>query len=167
MHLQRRGACADHLSSLAPGVARGAGRVEPPFRCREGRIAGQGPLARGLPRGIDIKDEVATPLPINDAANRFGGPARGLAGLLEEGPKGFDTRTIGIGQEATQARSMRQAFAPKQGHESWSEGRQALKEVSERPFSTDRIADQQREEINGFIAAEPATYQTDLLCQGF
>ena len=141
MHLQRRGACADHLSSLASGVARGAGRVEPPFRCRECRIAGQCPLACGLPRGIDIKDNVAASLPINDAANGFCGPARGLAVMLEEGPKGFDTGTINIGQEATQAGSMRRAFAPKQGHESCSERRYAFKEIRERPFSANRIAD--------------------------
>jgi hypothetical protein len=62
---------------------------------------------------------------------------------------------------------MRQAFAPKQGHESWSERRQALKEISERPFSADGIADQQREKIDGFIRSEVSAHQTDLLCKGF
>jgi hypothetical protein len=102
------------------------------------RIAKQGPLAGSLSGGIDVKDDAAAPLPVKDPVNRFGSPFLCKAGLLEEGPKGFDTGTIHIGQEATQAGAMRQPVAPKQGHESRAERRDALKEVSERPFSVDR-----------------------------
>ena len=61
MHLQRRSACANHLPSLASCVATRADRVEPSFRWRECWVAGQSPLACGLPGGIDIKDDVTTP----------------------------------------------------------------------------------------------------------
>lgn len=39
----------------------------------------------------------------------------------------------------------------------------SLKEVSERAFSADGIANQQREKIDGFIASEASTHQTHLM----
>jgi hypothetical protein len=98
MHLQRRGAGADHIPRLSSGIARCADSFELPFRRRKCRVAGQSRLSWRLPGGIDIKDEVATPLPVEDAATRFGDPPRGLAVLLGESPRGFDARTINIGQ---------------------------------------------------------------------
>jgi hypothetical protein len=44
--------------------------------------------------------------------------------------------------------------APKQGHERSIKGSSALKEVCERPFSADGIADQQDQKIKEIIAAE-------------
>jgi hypothetical protein len=158
MHLQRRRACANHLPSFASGVARRADGVKPPFRWRECRIAGQAPLACGLPSGSNIKDDVATTLPIEDPANGFPGPTLGKALVLEERPKGFDTRTVHFSQEATQTGAMGQSPAPKQRHESWSTGRYALKEVSERPLSTNCVAEEACEEINAFVAAEPPAH---------
>src|SRR5436305_371984 len=62
---------------------------------------------------------------------------------------------------------MGQASAPKQRHECRLERRYSLKEVSERPFSTDRIADQQREKIDGFIRSEAPAHQAHLMRKGF
>jgi len=42
----------------------------------------------------------------------------------------------------------------------------ALKEVSERPFPANRIAYQQCQKIDRFIAAEATSYQADLMRKG-
>jgi hypothetical protein len=62
---------------------------------------------------------------------------------------------------------MRKACPSEQRHERCLERSQALKEISQRPFSADRIAYQHSEKIKGFIGAESPTYQTHLLGQGF
>jgi hypothetical protein len=61
---------------------------------------------------------------------------------------------------------MRKAGASKERHECCPEGSDTLKEVSEGPFSADRIADQQGQKINGFIAAEASSDETDLISEG-
>ena len=43
----------------------------------------------------------------------------------------------------------------------------SLKEVSERPFSADRIADQQREKIDGFIRSEAPAHQAHQMGKDF
>jgi len=47
---------------------------------------------------IDVKDNVATTLAVEDAANGFRGPAFRERLLLEERAEGFETRTIDIGK---------------------------------------------------------------------
>jgi hypothetical protein len=89
MHLQHRGACADYLPALASGVAKRADRVASPFRCRKCCVAGQSPLACGLPGGINIKDDAATSLPVADPTNGFRSPTLGKALLREKSTKGF------------------------------------------------------------------------------
>src|SRR6266487_28027 len=74
---------------------------------------------------------------------------------------------IDIGQEATQARPMGKTAASKQRHECCLERLYSLKEVSERPFSADGIADQQREKIDGFIRSEAPAHQAHLMGKGF
>jgi len=46
-------------------------------------------LSCRLTRCIDIEDKVAPTLPVEDAANGFRDPPRGLALLLEECAEGF------------------------------------------------------------------------------
>ena|SRR5438876_5068849 len=62
---------------------------------------------------------------------------------------------------------MGKTAAPKQRHECRLERLYSLKEVSERPFSADGIADQQREKIDGFIRSEAPAHQAHLLRKGF
>src|ERR1700676_2952868 len=64
------------------------------------------------------------------------------------------------------AGAMRQAGAPKERHEGRAKGSYALKEVSQRPFPTDGIAWQQRQKIDGFIAAKASAHQTHLMGKG-
>jgi len=116
-----------------------------------------------LARRIDVKDQVAAPLSIEDAANGFRGPVFRERLLLEERAEGFQTRTIDIGQEATQTGAMRKTSASKQSHEGRFERSDALKEVRERPFPADCVAYQQGHKVNRFIVAEAASYEADLL----
>jgi len=83
--------------------------------------------------------------------------------LLEERAEGFQTRTIDIGQEATQRGAMRKTAASKERHEGRFKRRYPLKEVRERPFPADGIADQQCEKIDGFIAPEAPSDKANLL----
>ena len=117
MHLKRRGARADHLTTLASSVARRTDGIKSASCCRQGRIAGQRALPCCLTRRIDVKDHVAATLPIEDAANRFRGPAFGKGMLLEERAERFQTRAIDIGQEATQTGAVRKTSASKERHE--------------------------------------------------
>jgi hypothetical protein len=115
--------------------------------------------------GIDIKDDVAPPLSIPDTADGFWSPSFGKTVLLKECTKRFQAGTIHVSQETAQAGAMGKVGTPKQRHEGCPEGSDTLKEVSERPFSADGIADQQGQKINGFIAAETSSYETDLVCE--
>ena len=74
VHLQRRGARADHLATLASSVARRTDGIQSASCCRQGGIAGQRALPCCLTRRIDVKDNVAARLSVEDAANGFRGP---------------------------------------------------------------------------------------------
>ncbi len=89
VHLKGRGARADHLTPLAPSVAGCTDGIKSASCCRQGRIARQRALPCGLTRRIDVKDHVAAPLPIEDAANSFRSPAFGKGLLLEERAERF------------------------------------------------------------------------------
>ena len=54
---------------------------------------------------------------------------------------------------------MRKTLASKECHESCLERLYSLKEVRERAFPADSIADQQREKIDGFIRPEASAHQ--------
>ena len=111
--------------------------------------------------GIDVKNQVAATLAVEDAANGFRGPAIRERMLLEERAERFQTGTIHIGQEATQTGAMRKTSASKQSHKGRFERSDALKEVRERPFPADGVAYQQGHKVNRFIAAEAASYEAD------
>ena len=89
MHLKRRGARADHLTPLAPSIARRTDGIKSASCCRQRRIARQRALPCGLTRRIDVKDHVAPTLAVEDPANGLRGPPTGLALLLEERAEGF------------------------------------------------------------------------------
>ena len=61
---------------------------------------------------------------------------------------------------------MRQCAAPKEGHKGFCERCEALEELRYRPFSTDRVAYQQCQTIEWFVAAEAAAHQRNLVRQG-
>src|SRR5256714_9132014 len=84
VHLKRCGARAHHLPALASEVSRSTDRIESAFGSRQGRIAGQGALPCGLARRIDVKDQRAAPLSIEEAANGFRGPTFAEGMLLEK-----------------------------------------------------------------------------------
>jgi hypothetical protein len=111
-----------------------------------------------LARGIDVKDNVAATLAVEDAANGFRGPSVGERLLLEARAERFQTGTIHIGQEATQTGAMRKTSASKQSHEGRFERSDALKEIREGPFPADCIAYKQGHKVNRFIAAEAVSY---------
>ena len=99
VHLKRGGARADHLPRLRPGSP--GAQTASSRRRAAGKVGlhGQRPLPCGLTRRIDVKNQVAAPLSIEDAANGFRCPALGERLLLEERAEGFQTRTIDIGQK--------------------------------------------------------------------
>jgi hypothetical protein len=111
-------------------------------------------LPRGLPRRITSKNKQATTLSIEDATDGLPCPPISQTMLLEEGTKGFQAGAIDRCQEAAQARSIWQVGAPQQSQECRFNGGNARKEVGARPFSADRISDQQGEKIDGLRAAE-------------
>src|SRR5258708_4575458 len=89
MHLKRRGARADHLTPLAPSIARRTDGIKSASCCRQRRIARQRALPCCLTRRIDVKDHVAPTLAVEDPANCFRGPPICKALLLEERAEGF------------------------------------------------------------------------------
>jgi hypothetical protein len=74
-------------------------------------------LPRCLASSIDIKNDAATPLSIEDATDGICSPPLRKALLLEESTKGFDTGAIYIGKIATQRGAMGKACASKECHE--------------------------------------------------
>ncbi len=59
VHLQRRGACADHFPTFASSLARRTDRIESAFGHWQLRTAGERTLPRRRARGIHVKDNVA------------------------------------------------------------------------------------------------------------
>jgi hypothetical protein len=64
-------------------------------------------------------------------------------------------------RRATQTLAMRKISASKQRHERCLKGGHAFKEIVQCPFPADGITYQQRKKIDGFIAAEASSCQTD------
>jgi hypothetical protein len=80
--------------------------------------------------------------------------------LLEERTERFSRRDDPHRRESDESPgAMRKTMASKEGHECCLKRLYSLKEVSERPFSANGIADQQREKIDGFIGPEASAYQ--------
>ena len=101
VHLKRRGARADHLTTLASAVAGRTDGIESASCCGQRWIAGQRPLPCCLTCRIDVKDNVAATLAVEDAANGFRGPSFWKAALLEKRAKRFQARTVYARQETT------------------------------------------------------------------
>jgi hypothetical protein len=89
MHLKSCGTCADYLTTLAACVARRTDGIEAAPRGRQLRSTGQGSLSGCLTSGIDIKDNEALSLPVEDPTNGFCGPSFGKTLLLEESAERF------------------------------------------------------------------------------
>jgi hypothetical protein len=163
MHLKRDSACANDLPSFSSGEAWRTDCIKSASRGRQDWITGQGSLSCGLASGIDIKDDVAAPLAVPDAANGIVAPSFGKTGLLKERTKRFQTGTIHVSQEPAQAGAMGKTVPPKERHEGCPERNETLNEVGERAFSADGIANQHSEKIKRFIPAEASSHETDLM----
>src|SRR5436305_1167428 len=122
MHLKSDRACAHDLPSLSPSVAWRTNRIKSASRGRQVRITGQCSLSCCLACGIDIKDDVAAPLPTPDTTDGFVRPPLGKAVSLKERAKGFQAGTVYTCQETTQAGTMGKLSTPKQGHERSTKG---------------------------------------------
>jgi len=92
----------NNLSTLASGVARSTDLIQSAPGFRQFQATGQRPLSRGLACAIDIKDDGATLLPIEDATNRLWCPSLCQGVLLEEQTEGFQTLPIQSSQEPAQ-----------------------------------------------------------------
>src|ERR1700753_344561 len=121
-----------------------------------------------VPRGVlyPIKNDGAAALPIPNAADRLRRPFLGKAVLLEELAKCFQTRPIYAREETTQCGAMGKVSVPKECHERSPKGSQTMKEISQCPFPTHSVADQQGEKIERFITAQAATDQAYLMREG-
>jgi hypothetical protein len=119
-----------------------------------------------LTGGIDVKDDVATPLPIPDPTDGIVRPPLSKTVLLEEGAKRFQAGAIYACQETTQRGAMGEVSTPKQGHERSLKGSQTMKEVSQGPFSTNGVANEQSQKVERFIAPEAPTHQPNLASEG-
>lgn len=94
MHLQSGRACSNDFPSLASHVPRSTHRIKATTRSGQFRSRWQGSLPRGVARGVYIKDDEATPLPIEDSSDGLGSPSSSATELLKEGTEGFEARTI-------------------------------------------------------------------------
>src|SRR5436305_14431946 len=84
VHLERRGACAHHLTTLASRVAGRTDGIESASRGRQFSSSGQGSLPCCLARGIDIKNDVAPTISVPQTANAFRCPLFCETVLLDE-----------------------------------------------------------------------------------
>jgi hypothetical protein len=89
VHLKSSGTCTYHLTPLASSVTGRADGIESASRGRQFSRTGQGSLPGWLTGGIDIKDDEAARLSVEDPANGFCGPPVCKAMLLEEHAQGL------------------------------------------------------------------------------
>src|SRR6266566_4851922 len=89
--LRDGGSGTDDFPPFAPSVARGTDLIQPAQGRRQIRVLGQGPLAGGLSRAIDIKDESGLSLSIHKLASLPLWAQRAREQIVEkERAQGFD-----------------------------------------------------------------------------
>src|SRR5229473_1721792 len=163
MGLQERRAGADHLSTLAPRVARGTDRSETPLWRGQIRTLRQGTLSCSLSRSVQIEDHPPVSLPIPQTTYTLGGSRAGQRVLQKHTPQRFYTRLVQGGKKTAERRAMRQLSASEQSHKRRRKRLQALVIGRQRRFSAECVADQHDEKVDHLIGPEPFAGETHTL----
>ena len=126
MGLQDGGAGAHDFSALAPSVSGGTDLIQAPPRGWVLWTGGQGTLASGLSRGVDIDDHQALPPSIRQPADLLLREPMLEALVLKERSQRLHAGLIHIGEKTAQRRAVRQLLTAKERHEGTGKRRQAL-----------------------------------------
>src|SRR5881227_1307160 len=103
MCLKDGGTGAHDFSALAPAVPRGTQRAQAPRWLRPIRCLGQGPLAGGLARPINVEDEEVVSLSVPQSALLLLFHQRTGQQILEKkSPQGLDGGMGKLGEKATE-----------------------------------------------------------------
>jgi len=166
VRLQDGGAGADHLSPLASGIAWRTHRGHPAARGRAICPGGECPLSCCLPRAIDIKDEEAVALAVDQStALLFCGATRGKI-VREELAQGFQAGGIDGRQKPAECGAVRQVLTSDERHEGTCEWCHPLKESLQRRLTADRVAQQQGDKVDHLVAAHASATEMNLLTDG-
>jgi len=163
MGLQERGAGPHDFPPLAPRVARGTDRLQPPLWRGQIQPLRQSTLACGLPGAVQIEDHPSLPSPVPQTSHPLGGSRASQRVLQEHATQRFHTRLVQGRKKATERRAMRQLAASEQGHERRRKRLQTLVIRGPRWLTTDGIAHQHDHKVNHFEGAEAFAGEANLL----
>src|SRR6266567_3804888 len=141
VRLQHSGAGPDPFTSFASEIARRTHLAQPSVGRRMIWSLRQSPLARGLPRPIDIKDQPLVAVPIPMSTWLLGRHRPGEHIFQQQGAQGIHRGLVKAGEKAGEGRTMREPLASKQRHEGGGKGKQTIQEVFQGAFATKSIAD--------------------------
>lgn len=165
MRLQHGGACANHFSAFAARVARGRHLSQTTMRLWQRWQVRKSPLTSRLSGAIHIDHHVLLIAAIPDAT--WTGKRRcALKEIVETVPaECLHGWLIQGSEEARKSRARREAVTPKECRHVVLKRSQAIIQGLEGPFSTERIAQQHKHEINGVIGSKASTSTLHLLVQ--
>src|SRR6266571_2349501 len=136
VRLQHSGAGPDPFTSFASEIARRTHLAQPSVGRRMIWSLRQSPLARGLPRPIDIKDQPLVAVPIPMSTWLLGRHRPGEHIFQQQGAQGIHRGLVKAGEKAGEGRTMREPLASKQRHEGGGKGKQTIQEVFQGAFAT-------------------------------
>src|SRR5947209_4072545 len=163
MSLRDDGARPDHLPTLAPRVARRTDLLQATLCWRQRFCLWQGPLAGGLPRPIDVKDDVCVACSIDKRACVSLCVQRAREQISEkERAQGFGGLRGQARQKARERRAGGQFLAVEQGHEGLRKRQEPLIELLERAFAANGVAEEHGQKIDDLVVPETAAGQAHL-----
>ena len=159
------GARPDDFPPLAPRVARSTDVIQPAKGRGQVFGLGQGALAGGFPRAIDVKDHPVVSRSIHQAPGLLARWREWAAEQIieKERAQGFDGLLGQRRQKAREGRAGGQLVTLKQGHEGDGKGLEPLVEGLQRAFSADGIAEEDRKKIDHLVVPEAPPRKAHLL----
>src|SRR3712207_2844547 len=167
MGLGHGGAGAHALTPFAAEVARGTDLGQPTAWLRKLGSGDERTLARSLTSGVNIEDEEAVPLMVNEPTEELSRQAMRAEVVVELLAQGIKAGTVDVGKEAAEGGAVGQLVAPEERHEGVGEGAQALEEGLEGRLAAEGIAEQDGDEVDHVIGASSTATEVDVLGNGF
>ena len=166
MGLEHGGAGAHDLTALASQVTPGTYLSEAPAWLRIVRRRHQCPLPSSLAGAVHIEDEQAVALMVNESTEELSRHAMRAEVVVELLAQRLQARLVDVGQEAAEGGAMGQLVASEERHERSSEWAQAIKEGLDSGLTAERIAEQDRDEVDDVVVAGATSAESDLLGNG-
>jgi hypothetical protein len=161
--LQHGGAGAHDLAAFAAAIAWSTDLGHATTWGRKLRGSDEGTLTGNLTSGVNIEDEQAVAGAVKKPSQQVLCEAMRAEVVVELLAQGVQAGLINVGQEAAEGGAMGELVTPKECHEWVSEGTQAVEECLDGRLTTERITEQDGDEVDDVIVTSAPTSEADIL----